>query len=205
MYQPYGDYIPWIFAGSNWLGIGLRGAHNLDAVLLIVLMVVRSGSHASPRMIAVICIVAVTTRSRLCVRTAPLALAPDATVHEIFGEGSLRAPKWMRVAGVQVNGTCAYAFPFGQWGRCSLKHSHQRLGSMEKLHHFLGLLLIAFNPVRSRLFIISANLSKSVQVVLRASRIKPLFLQIYRKACMCCTPSVLKTKKKGSGLRFYWH
>jgi hypothetical protein len=70
----------------------------------------------------------------------------------------------MRVAGVQVIGTCAYAFPFGQWGRCSLKHPHQRLGSMEKLHHFLGLLLIAFNPVRSRLFIISANLSKSVQV-----------------------------------------
>ena len=91
MYQPYGDYIPWIFAGSNWLGTGLRGAHNLDAVLLIVLTVVRSGSHASPRMIAFICIVAVTTRSRLCVRTAPLALAPDATVHEIFGEGSLRA------------------------------------------------------------------------------------------------------------------
>jgi hypothetical protein len=42
-------------------------------------------------LIAFICIVAVTTRSRMCVRTAPLSLAPDATVHEIFGEGSLRA------------------------------------------------------------------------------------------------------------------
>ena len=42
-------------------------------------------------LIAFICIISVITRSRMCVRTAPLSLAPDATVHEIFGEGSLRA------------------------------------------------------------------------------------------------------------------
>jgi hypothetical protein len=52
----------------------------------------------------------------------------------------------MRVAGVQVNGMCAYAFPFGQWGRCSLKHPHQRLGSIEQLHHFLGFALDSNHP-----------------------------------------------------------
>ena len=52
----------------------------------------------------------------------------------------------MRVAGVQVKGMCAYAFPFGQWGRCSLKHPHLRLFSIEQLHHFLGFALDSNHP-----------------------------------------------------------